>query len=46
MVVNELSVSEQESEGRVTGQIPWWESVIDYSTMMKREMNYSVSSWG
>lgn len=27
--MEELSVSEQESEGRATGQISWWESITD-----------------
>lgn len=45
-VMKELSVSGQESEERATGHISWWESVIDYSTTMKRQMNYSISSWG
>lgn len=34
-----------ESEGRLTWWTPWWGSVIDHLTRMKRQIMCSNSSW-
>lgn len=44
-VMLELSVYEEESGRKPTGQISWWQSFTDHLTRMKLQRKYFISSW-